>query len=91
MPTSKKSAAPASKKQAAASSQTQAPSGKTQFIVSDDKNPSIKLKPGMKFQVQAVQLVDPTMNAIKAKTGLGRLCGGNNICIALMSVDEEVR
>ncbi|HEX7903844.1 MAG TPA: hypothetical protein VF487_08195 [Chitinophagaceae bacterium] len=65
-----------------------AKSGKTSFVVSNDKNPSVKLKPGQKFKVTAVKLVDSRLNAIK-KIG-SRLCGGTSTCLALVDIGDDV-
>jgi hypothetical protein len=54
------------------------------LIRSDDKHPSIKLKPGMKLEVISVTLMDPTL--VKAKASAARLCGGTNTCVALVEV-----
>jgi hypothetical protein len=54
------------------------------FIVSDDRNPSVKVKTGMKLDVQSVKLLNPQLAAAK---GLGaRLCGGTSTCLALIDV-----
>jgi hypothetical protein len=54
------------------------------FIVSNSRNPSVKLRPGMKLDVQSVKLLNPQLGAAKA---LGaRLCGGSGTCIALIDV-----
>ena len=57
------------------------------FIVSDEKNPSVVLKAGMKFQVTAVELVDTSLKRIKK--GGARLCGGTSTCVALVDISDR--
>jgi len=65
-----------------------AKSNKTYYIVSDSKNPSVTLKPGQKFQVSSVQLVDSSLKPIKK--GTARLCGGTSTCVALIDISDKV-
>lgn len=57
---------------------------KMKLIVSDDKNPSVTLKPGMKLQVVAVDLVEPNLKA--SKKIAARLCSGGGTCVALIEI-----
>lgn len=52
------------------------------FVVSDEKNPKITVKPGMKLEVVTVSLVDSTLK--KPKKIAARLCGGTSTCLALV-------
>ena len=61
---------------------------KTSFIVSDSKNPSVTLKPGQKFHVTTVQLVEPTLRP--SKKVAARLCGGTSTCLALVNIGDEL-
>jgi hypothetical protein len=61
---------------------------KLTLIVSDEKNPSVPLKPGMKLDVISVKLADPSLKPSKAIGG--RLCGGSGTCLALISVGDDV-
>lgn len=56
------------------------------FIVSDEKNPQIELKKGMKFRVEAIELVDNKLSSVKK--GAARLCGGTSTCLALIDVED---
>lgn len=58
--------------------------GKIKFIASEEKNPTVKLKPGMKLEVIAVDLVEPTLKA--SKKVAARLCGGSRTCVALVEI-----
>ena len=69
-----------------AKAQKQQTRRKFTFIVSDEANPSVKLKPGMKFEVQSVQLMDPTLK--KVPTTKAALCGSSSTCVALIEVGE---
>jgi hypothetical protein len=54
------------------------------FIVSNQRNPSVKLKAGMRLDVQSVKLLSPQLRVAKR---LGaRLCGGSGTCLALIDV-----
>ena len=61
---------------------------KTSFIVSNSKNPAVTLKPGQKFEVTTVQLVDHSLKPIKK--GAARLCGGTSTCVALVNIGDNV-
>jgi hypothetical protein len=54
------------------------------LVVSADKKPAVKVKPGTQLQVVAVKMLNP---ANKRPRALGaRLCGGSGTCIALVDV-----
>jgi hypothetical protein len=61
---------------------------KLTLIVSDEKNPSVPLKAGMKLDVISVKLSDPSLKPPKAIGG--RLCGGSGTCLALVRVGDDV-
>jgi len=54
------------------------------LIVSEEKEPKVALKPGMKLEVVAVQLVDPKLNP-SVMTSKAALCGGSG-CVAIVEV-----
>jgi hypothetical protein len=54
------------------------------LIASDDKNPQVSLKAGMKLQVVGISLVDSKLK--KARPGAARLCGGTSTCVALVDL-----
>lgn len=55
------------------------------LIVSDEKEPKVSLKPGMKLEVIGVQMVDPTLKP-SVPTAKAVLCGGNGTCVAIVEV-----
>jgi hypothetical protein len=58
------------------------------FIVSDDKSPSVSLKPGMRLNVVSTVLVAPDLKRIR---NIGaRLCGGSGTCMALIDIGSDV-
>jgi hypothetical protein len=57
------------------------------LIVSDDKNPKVTVKPGMKLQVVTVALVGADLK--KPSKVAARLCGGTTTCLALVEVPGE--
>ena len=61
----------------------------SRFIVSDEKAPSVQLKPGMRLDVQVVKLLDPQLRP--SRTIGARLCGGTSTCLALVDVGESMR
>ena len=65
-------------------SKSSQPSGKAHLVVSDDAEPAIKLKPGMRFEVHATTLVDTELKA-SGKVA-ARLFGGTNTCLALVEI-----
>jgi hypothetical protein len=54
------------------------------LIESDDAAPSLKLKPGMKFEVHLSSVVDAELNP--SDKIAARLCGGTSTCLALVKV-----
>lgn len=61
------------------------PKAKMRLIDSADKNPKIALKPGMKFEVQSVPIIDADLK--KPKKVAARLCGGTSTCLALVEIE----
>ena len=59
---------------------------KIKLVATNEKNPNVKLKPGMKFEVAAVQLLDPSKGKIKKRGA--RLCGGTDTCLALVDIEK---
>ncbi len=57
---------------------------KIHLIETDDTEPALKLKPGMKFEVMATTITDPELKPIKKIAA--RLCGGTNTCLALIEL-----
>ncbi len=57
---------------------------KVHLIQSDDKEPTVKLKPGMRFEVRHTTVVDAELK--EAKKLAARLCGGTSTCLALVEV-----
>lgn len=64
------------------------PNPSIRLIVCDEENPKVTLKPGMRFEVASVSLVDP-VRLDPQKIG-GRLCGGSGTCLALIDVAAPV-
>jgi hypothetical protein len=62
-------------------------SSKLTLIVSDDKNPKVGLKPGMKLEIVSVKLAEPTLKS--AKPVAARLCGGTSTCLALVETEAS--
>lgn len=54
------------------------------LIQSDDTEPKITVKPGMKFEVRTISVVDTELKP-GAKIA-ARLCGSDDTCIALIEV-----
>jgi hypothetical protein len=54
------------------------------LVVSDETEPAVKVKPGMRFEVHALTVVDPELK-VSDKVA-ARLCGGTSTCIALVEV-----
>ena len=61
------------------------PPVKAKLIVTDEKNPSIAIKPGMKFQVASVSVVGPDLKK-QGKAIAARLCGGSGTCVAVIEL-----
>ena len=55
------------------------------LISSDDANPTVAVRPGMKIDAIAVKLIDPSTNAV---TPLARLCGDTSTCIAIVELED---
>ena len=60
-------------------------SKKVHLIVSDEKEPNIIAKPGMKFEVVVVQLVNPKMEP-SAPIAKATLCGSDSSCVAIIEL-----
>jgi hypothetical protein len=60
------------------------PAAKIHLIESDDVEPNLKLKAGMRFEVQATTIVD--INMKPAGKVAARLCGGTTTCLALIEI-----
>jgi hypothetical protein len=60
------------------------PAPKLHLIASDEQEPTIKLKPGMRFEVHATTVVDPALKP--AGKVAARLCGGTSTCLALVEL-----
>ena len=54
------------------------------LILSDEKNPKVSLKLGMRLDEVAVSLADPKLK--RAKPIAARLCGGSSTCLALVDI-----
>lgn len=62
---------------------------KVQLVVSDDEVPTVRLKPGMKVQVETVQLIGDNLDEQLKKIG-ARLCGGSGTCLAIVDIEAMV-
>ena len=62
---------------------------KIRLIQSDKRDVRVQLKPGMRFEVTEVSVVDADL---KKPTKVGaRLCGmGTNVCLALIDIESDV-
>ena len=59
------------------------------LIASDDDAPSIRIRPGTRFEAVAVPIVTPK---IVEPVEIGaRLCGGSSTCLALIDIGTESR
>jgi hypothetical protein len=54
------------------------------LIVSDDAEPTVKLKAGMRFEVHATTVRDAELKP--AGKVAARLCGGTSTCLALVEL-----
>ena len=61
-------------------------SPKVHLIESDESEPTVKLKPGMRFEVHATSIVDVQFKPA-GKTA-ARLCGGTTTCLALIEIEK---
>lgn len=57
---------------------------KSHLIVCDEHEPTVVVKPGMRFEVLAVSVVDEQLAA--SRKVAARLCGGTNTCLALVEI-----
>jgi hypothetical protein len=55
------------------------------LIVSDEKTPKVRLKPGQKLEVVQVMFADPDLK--KAPAVAARLCDSTDTCQALAIID----
>lgn len=62
------------------------PKANSHLILSDDEAPAIKLKPGMRIEVQTVSILDAELKA--SRPIAARLCGGTTTCLALIELDK---
>lgn len=58
------------------------------LIASDDEQPTVQLKPGMRFEVVSVSVVEPNLTDV-ARIG-ARLCGGSGTCLALVDIAAPI-
>ena len=56
------------------------------LIETDDREPTLRLKPGMRFEVRAATVVDTMLKPRKKVAA--RLCGGTDTCLALIEIDS---
>lgn len=70
-----------------ADSKTRSSGAKSHLIVSDEVQPSIALKPGMKFAVHAITVVDTGLRPVRKIAA--RLCGGTTTCLALTEIGKD--
>lgn len=59
-------------------------SRKSHLIVSETTEPAISMKPGLRFEVQSVVVVDEQLKT--SDKIAARLCGGTNTCLALVEI-----
>ncbi len=57
------------------------------LIVSDDKNPAIRLKKGMRLEVREVVFNTPELKKLPQAA---RLCGMGGACLAIVDIGSEV-
>jgi hypothetical protein len=57
---------------------------KIHLVESDESEPALKVKPGMRFEVRATTIVDAEMKPVKKVAA--RLCGGTTTCLALVEI-----
>lgn len=62
---------------------------KLQLVVSEDHMPTVRLQPGMHFDVYTVELVNAEELLEPVKAG-ARLCGGSNTCLALIDLESTI-
>lgn len=61
--------------------------GAVHLIVSDEKNPAVKLKKGMRLEVREVAFNTPELKKVAQAS---RLCGMGGACMALIDLGSEV-
>ena len=61
--------------------------GSMHLIVSDEKNPAVKLKKGMRLEVREVVFNTPDLKKIAQAS---RLCGMGGACMALTELGADV-
>ena len=58
------------------------------LVLHKDPTPKVELRPGMKIQVEEVELLGGTAAELK-KIG-ARLCGGSSTCLAIIDIGSDV-
>ena len=58
---------------------------KVHLIECDDAEPTVTVKPGMRFEVSSTAVVNPAMQPAGKKIA-ARLCGGTSTCLALVEI-----
>ncbi|MCM5680504.1 hypothetical protein M8A51_13295 [Schlegelella sp. S2-27] len=61
--------------------------GSMHLIVSDEKNPAVKLKKGMRLEVREVAFNTPELKKVAQAS---RLCGMGGACMALIDIGADV-
>lgn len=59
-------------------------SKKSHLIVSETAEPALRMKPGLRFEVQSVVVVDEQLKS--SDKVAARLCGGTTTCLALVEI-----
>lgn len=57
------------------------------LIESDDAEPSLSLRAGMRFEVHATNIVDTKLKG--SRKVAARLCGGTTTCLALVDIEHQ--
>lgn len=61
------------------------------LIVSDDEQPTVQLKAGMRFEVVSVSVVQSNLTDLVDSDRIGaRLCGGSGTCLAIVDIATPV-
>lgn len=58
------------------------------LVLQKEEFPKVELRPGMKIQVEQIELVGATAEDLKKIAG--RLCGGTSTCLALIDIGSDV-
>ncbi len=58
------------------------------LVLHKDATPKVELRPGMKIQVEEIELLGGTAAQLK-KIG-ARLCGGSGTCLAIIDIGSDV-